>query len=30
MDEQFKQQIYELAKLIPNGRVTTYGSIAKA
>ena len=30
MDEQFKQQVYEVAKLIPKGRVTTYGAIAKA
>ena len=30
MDEQFKKQVYEVAKLIPKGRVTTYGAIAKA
>jgi methylated-DNA-protein-cysteine methyltransferase-like protein len=30
MDEQFKQQVYEVAKLIPKGRVTTYGAIARA
>jgi len=30
MDEQFKQQVYEVAKLIPKCRVTTYGAIAKA
>ncbi len=30
MGEQFKQQVYEVAKLIPKGRVTTYGAIAKA
>lgn len=26
----FKQQVWEVAKLIPKGRVTTYGAIAKA
>ncbi|MDR6733634.1 MGMT family protein [Sphingobacterium sp. 2149] len=30
MEERFKKQIYEVAKLIPQGRVTTYGAIAKA
>ena len=30
MDEIFKQQVYELARLIPKGRVSTYGAIAKA
>lgn len=30
MDEIFKQQVYEVAKLIPKGRVSTYGAIAKA
>ena len=26
----FFNQVYELVKLVPKGRVTTYGSIAKA
>ena len=30
MDEIFKQQVYDIARLIPKGRVTTYGAIAKA
>lgn len=30
MDQLFKSQVYEIAKLVPKGRVTTYGSIAKA
>lgn len=30
MEEGFKKQVYEVAKLIPHGRVTTYGAIAKA
>jgi methylated-DNA-protein-cysteine methyltransferase-like protein len=30
MDEIFKQQIYEITRLIPKGRVSTYGAIAKA
>lgn len=30
MDEIFKQQVYEITKLIPKGRVSTYGAIAKA
>jgi len=30
MDELFKQQIYEVARLIPKGRISTYGAIAKA
>jgi len=30
MDELFKQQVYEITRLIPKGRVTTYGTIAKA
>lgn len=30
MEEKFKKQVYELAKLIPQGRVTTYGTIAEA
>lgn len=28
-DQQFAEQVYELVKLIPYGRVTTYGHIAK-
>ncbi len=30
MDEIFKKQVYELVRLIPKGRVSTYGAIAKA
>ncbi len=30
MNELFKKQVYEVARLIPNGRVSTYGAIAKA
>jgi len=30
VDELFKNQVYDMARLIPKGRVTTYGSIAKA
>lgn len=30
MDEIFKQQVYEVTRLIPKGRVSTYGAIAKA
>lgn len=30
MDDLFKQQVYEISRLIPKGRVTTYGTIAKA
>lgn len=30
MEDLFKQQVYEITRLIPTGRVTTYGSIAKA
>lgn len=30
MDEIFKKQVFELVNLIPKGRVTTYGAIAKA
>lgn len=30
MDQQFKNHVYEITRLIPEGRVTTYGSIAKA
>jgi methylated-DNA-protein-cysteine methyltransferase-like protein len=28
--ENFYEQVYEIVKLIPKGRVTTYGAIAKA
>ncbi len=30
MDLLFKQQVWEITKLIPKGRVSTYGAIAKA
>ena len=30
MNETFKQQVFEIIKMIPIGRVTTYGAIAKA
>ena len=30
MNELFKQQVNEIIRLIPEGRVTTYGTIAKA
>ena len=30
MDNHFKLSIYQIVKLIPKGRVTTYGAIAKA
>lgn len=30
MNDLFKQQVYEVTKLIPKGRVSTYGTIAKA
>lgn len=30
MNELFKSQVWEITKLIPNGRVSTYGAIAKA
>lgn len=30
MDEMFKKQVFEIIRLIPEGRVTTYGAIAKA
>lgn len=29
-NNSFYQQVYEIIKLIPKGRVTTYGLIAKA
>lgn len=30
MDEIFKKQVWEITKLIPKGKVSTYGAIAKA
>lgn len=30
MNELFKQQVYEVLRMIPRGRVSTYGAIAKA
>lgn len=30
MDTNFYEQVYEIARLIPKGRVTSYGAIAKA
>ncbi len=30
MNELFKNQVWEITRLIPKGRVTTYGSLAKA
>ncbi len=30
MDPQFKRQVFEIIHLIPKGRVTSYGAIAKA
>jgi len=30
MDELFKQQVYEVVRLIPKGRISSYGAIAKA
>lgn len=30
MDPQFKRQVFEIIQLIPKGRVTSYGAIAKA
>ena len=30
MNDLFKQQVYEVTRLIPKGRVSTYGAIAKA
>lgn len=30
MDEIFKKQVWEITKLVPKGRVTSYGAIAKA
>lgn len=30
MDPQFKKQVFEIIQLIPKGRVTSYGAVAKA
>ena len=30
MNELFKQQVWQITKLIPKGRVSSYGAIAKA
>lgn len=30
MDQLFKDQVFEIIRLIPEGRVTSYGAIAKA
>lgn len=30
MNELFKKQVWEITKLVPKGRVTSYGAIAKA
>ena len=30
MNELFKQQVWEITKLIPKGRISSYGAIAKA
>jgi len=30
MNELFKQQVFEIIRMIPKGRVTSYGAIAKA
>lgn len=30
MDDSFYDQVYEIVRLIPKGRVTSYGAIAKA
>lgn len=30
MNQQFKDQVFEIIKMIPEGRVTNYGAIAKA
>jgi methylated-DNA-protein-cysteine methyltransferase-like protein len=30
MDSNFYEQVYEVVRLIPKGRVTSYGAIAKA
>lgn len=30
LSDSFYDQVYEIARLVPSGRVTTYGAIAKA
>jgi methylated-DNA-protein-cysteine methyltransferase-like protein len=30
MDQSFYEQVFEIARLVPTGRVTSYGAIAKA
>lgn len=30
MDEMFRKQVFEIIRLIPPGRVTSYGTVAKA
>ena len=30
MNETFKKQVFEIIRMIPSGRVTSYGAIAKA
>ena len=30
MEQSFYEQVYEIVKLIPSGRVTSYGAIAKS
>ncbi len=30
MNDLFQKQVWEITRLIPKGRVTTYGSVAKA
>ncbi len=30
MDDSFYDQVFEIARLVPKGRVTSYGAIAKA
>jgi len=30
MDTNFYEQVYEIARLVPKGRVTSYGAIAKS
>ena len=30
MNEIFKKQVWEITKLVPKGRITSYGAIAKA
>lgn len=30
MDALFKRQVYEITRIIPRGRISTYGAVAKA